>query len=392
MSDANLQPKTTPARKRAPRHNGRSGQKAYASENDAGVVDPYGPRNHAIPQTPDKISYGSSTHAPNSSTAVNAKQHNSNARNKNIMHQANSPDVAGRGRQSTPQRPTSMKAGMPAAYAGATFHASPAPSALPMPSFLSKAPNASPGQGGVNPGATQELSPPTTDVDARSPFRRASAASVPRANNESPLDFMFRAHKQEKEDMQRHGSSTDPRPPVVGSASAVTPSPFDLRHSGQSPFGSAQQARPDMRRSHSGIDSAELDGTPGQPIGPSFATPFQDRMRAARNTTHQATPEHASPLQHHQQSFNDSSDALKTFLFGGGANRRTDSGFAGDSAPPLSPRAPENQAPSAAFPPNAAAQGRPDQFHAMENDLRRILKIGSGPNTLSPPHGPFSPH
>jgi hypothetical protein len=377
MSDANHHTRT-PARRRPGRQTGRSGgQKAYASENDAGSIDPYGPRHHPVPQTPDKAFYASP-----SNDADNSKQRSNKSKNK-PKNQPSSPE-AGHGRQSTPQRPTSMKAGTAAAFAGATFHASPAPSALPMPSFLSKAPMASP-TARHDSSAMQEPTPPPTH-DTNSPFRRASVASVPRAT-ESPLDFMFRAHRQEQEG-QRRGSATEQHPSAAGPASPFV-SPF---HNSASTGNLPQSApRPGFSRSQSGIDSAELDGTPGQPIGPAFSTPYQDRIRAAKALHNRPLAgRHDSPQQQPQGESLDPTEALKRYLFSANAPSMTGTGSPKNVRSPPAPLAVENQLPPSRSPHEQPSPARPDQFQAMENDLRRILKINMA-DPINSDRGPF-PH
>ena len=364
MHDPSPQPKTTPARRRQGRGGGRSaGQKAYASENDAGMLD-MGQHQRA-PQTPDKT--GSRTPGPQS-TQPGSKQR-SRTKNKGKVNQT-SPEGYQYG-QSTPppqqQRRASMKSNAVPAFAGATFHASPAPSALPIPSFLSKTSSESPlGRSVAQP------SPPVTDNEAPTP---TFSSSVPKSH-ESPLDFMFRAHKQEKargsRDLSRNHDYRDYDSASPHPASASRPSTLPRNTPGSS----------------GGIDRDELDGSHGLPIGPAFSTPYQERInaaRASRNGANQPTGPSPSHQQHQQPSQDDPTEALKRYLFGGGSSQDN----AVQSPPAVPPPQqyhhhhpqhqyqPQYQQPQQQTP-VVAADGRSSNIHAMENDLRRILKLDMG--------------
>ncbi|KAK0384792.1 hypothetical protein NLU13_7270 [Sarocladium strictum] len=375
MSEVSIPPKATPGRRR----NGRgqpkaAAPKAYASENDATAVD--SPRLYDSPQTPVKNSSASAArnNAPNSQT-----NNKTRSRTKNKPKPSTSPDPGATAQATTPQRPASMSTTKPnMAFAGATFHASPAPSALPMPSFFTKSSNESPiPRSSINP--AQQPSPPATDPELPTPNRTASAPQ----NNGSPLDFMFRAHREEKE-RERRGSTLSQKPAMNSG-----PSPFQssanqpaLREASSVPH----TRNPIVRQHSSGrIDSKELDGERGLPMGPAFSTPYQDRIRAARaNQTRSNLTEPLSPPQPKEsESLDDRSEALKKFLFGGG--------FSNDSPPnPSSVTSNNFNLPPHASPtvgsyspvsyqnmPSSQPQssGRPNDIQAMENDLRRILKL-----------------
>jgi hypothetical protein len=354
MTDVSAQPAVTPARRRRPRGNPQSGgQKAYASENDAGVVDRT--RHQGTPQTPHKMDMASpeTTHSFNSQT--NPKQKNK-PRNKPKAGNA-SPESARARRQTPPlQRSTSAKSGPAAAFAGATFHASPAPSALPIPSFLARASNESPStRGTVN--FAQEPSPPATDTELPTPQR---AASVPKAH-ESPLEFMFRAHRQEK-DRQQRGSPFDSRPDSMDPASPSVRSPFAAA-SPPSTQGFSDRRHLSARQFNNAFDPAELDGTPSRSMGPAFSTPYHERIKAAQNTP--GRPTHGTPPRQMgtDSPAEDPTAALKKFLFSGN----------GQSNPSTPSRVMAANSPAAS--PHYEPSTRPGNIQAMENDLRRILKL-----------------
>jgi hypothetical protein len=189
---------------------------------------------------------------------------------------------------------------------------------------------------------------------------------------------MFRAHRQEKE-RQRSGSTSSFRP-----SGLVNESP-----SVQSPFGSGSVPQPatlpqtarTQARFPGGIDSAELDGTPGRPLGPAFSTPYQERIRAARTNSARSPADLSSHQQRPNFEPEDPTEALKKFLFSGNGTTVSQSvpnGFA--------PAPPAHQYDRARNIPNAPSpyDGRSNNIQAMENDLRRILKLDLGSPSPSP--------
>jgi hypothetical protein len=241
---------------------------------------------------------------------------------------------------------------------------------LPLPSFVSRSVTESPSVSKTSRDILQEPSPPT-DTEAPTPLRQ-SASGV----QESPLDFMFRAHRQEKE-RQRSESTSSFRP-----SSLVTESP-----SAQSPFGHGsipkpatlpQTARTQTRFQSGGIDSVELDGTPGRPMGPAFSTPYQERIKAARSNSARSPADLSATQQKPNAVPEDPTEALKKFLFiGNGTNvsQSAPTGFAPAPAPaPPAQHYNYNYARSGPSVP-APCDGRSNNLQAMENDLRRILKL-----------------
>lgn len=91
------------------------------------------------------------------------------------------------------------------AYAGSGWHASPAASALPMPKFFSKSVPANSSQTSLQARLEQEKensdmseSPPQEEATpAKPPPAQAAVAQLPR-QSESPLDFFFKADREEK--------------------------------------------------------------------------------------------------------------------------------------------------------------------------------------------------
>jgi hypothetical protein len=95
------------------------------------------------------------------------------------------------------------------AYAGPTFHASPAASALPLPKFFSKSVPSATTQSSMQARLEQESdksdktdSPPLSDAIPVIP--------TPPRHEESPLDILFKADKDEKAKRQSFGALTTP--------------------------------------------------------------------------------------------------------------------------------------------------------------------------------------
>lgn len=317
------QPKNTPGRRRQGRNNNNTNttttnnnnnnsnhktpQKMYASENDIPSYKKSSP--FASPCTPQRPGVsGGDLSAFLQTGSTNPKQRNKSNRNRN-KHGGGGATSPGHEKQNRPSPPIlSQQDSTPAIFAGSTFHASPAPSALPMPSFFARSHSDSPTvKSTMGPG--QEPSPPCTDSeDAPSP------PPVPR-NEESPLEFFFRADRAEKARTHRANS--------VNAVTALAPGPFSPPHNSPQQqntvprvaTGSQAGRRPviPQRNTAPGISTNELDGTPGQPVGPAFSTPYQQRIRAARSgsNTAQTTP---TLSQNHDL---DPSDALKRYLFHG---------------------------------------------------------------------------
>jgi len=248
------------------------------------------------PRTPRRQQNATNGNPPE----TGSKQKSRGKRPKNVM---TSPAMVRNGRNTPPQG-GQHSAGLPqssakpiltpstAAYAGPTFHASPAPSALPIPSFYSKSVPDSPGMKMMKePFQSPPNVPPQVQV------RR----------EESPLDFFFRADREEKA-RARSATLTATKPtgpflPPSGSPQTNQTSPAP-----------APQTRPrtSKRNSSSGMFAMELDGdgSTGSPYGPSFSTPYSERINAARPKS-----SFDQPSIDGRQTM--TSEALKAYLFSG---------------------------------------------------------------------------
>jgi hypothetical protein len=205
------------------------------------------------------------------------------------------------GAQPTSGPPSSKPITTPStpAFAGPTFHASPAPSALPIPSFYSRSVPESPGIKGLKafkePSSSDSTTPPP--------------APVSNHREESPLDLFFRADREEK---ARARSASSAQSAVAVSAPFRPPS--ESPHTSQTPPASTghSRLRQSSKMSPSGMFAMELEGSasPGVPYGPAFSTPYAERITAARaSLAFSASKEGAQKTS--------SSEALKAYLFAG---------------------------------------------------------------------------
>ncbi|KAI9746584.1 MAG: hypothetical protein M1818_000297 [Claussenomyces sp. TS43310] len=193
-----------------------------------------------------------------------------------------------------------------AAFAGPTFHASPAPSSLPIPSIFSKSVPESPSPQNVK--AHKEDSSSSGSDSSTPPSMKISVAKPSR--EESPLDLFFKADREEKararsaSSISGSGTASGPFPPPSGSPRIVS----------STPTGSQGRKGPGHHASGSGsgMFSIELDGnsSPGKPYGPAFSTPYSERINAARSA---ASVQHLH--QGRQAPQQSKSDALKAYLF-----------------------------------------------------------------------------
>jgi Proline-rich nuclear receptor coactivator motif len=180
------------------------------------------------------------------------------------------------------------------AYAGPTFHSSPAASSLPMPSFYSKSLPTVAASPRLNP-TTQLDGEGNRDSDTETLLPVQSGDSTSKCREPSPLDFMFEAARKARD-------------------SPKTQSP-DFRAGRLSPFDdiSRTPSRTPGENSAESVFPFELDGNGGRSmsIGPSFATPYKERLEALRSPKAQST----TPTQDlDEKERKEKSEALKRLL------------------------------------------------------------------------------
>lgn len=258
------------------------------------------------PRTPQKAPNGKSDKTPGANMGPGSSAKPKNKGNNRAKNAAVTPAAArAKPIQSSGQPSMSKPISTPnaAAYAGPTFHASPAPSALPMPSFFSKSVPESPSIK-ISGGRADESNSSSSDS---SPPPIVKARIAEQRQKESPLDFFFNADREEKARARSANSAVGPFPPPAG------PPPNDYR----TPAANTQgRNNPKFAGgSASSMFAMELDGTPGKPYGPAFSTPYSERINAARSTPSLVNSPSASASD--QQKTTDRSEALKSFLFSG---------------------------------------------------------------------------
>lgn len=157
-------------------------------------------------------------------------------------------------------------------YAGPTFHASPAPSALPIPSFFSKsmpdtdiaASLEEPDNDNSDAGADLEYTP--SKPKSRPQFQ-------PDEHKSTPLDFLFKAAVEAR--------NTQPQSSPEPSSKAGTP---------QTDPKTVQQRKSEGVANEMFSPEMENPAARTSQIGPSFATPYKDRMNALRSASSPSPP------------------------------------------------------------------------------------------------------
>lgn len=248
---------------------------------------------------------------PNSKST---KKANRRPRPNNV---STSPGPIKPGRRTPPHSATAKPISSAAAFAGANFHASPAPASLPMPSFLRVG-----SESAVVKGPAKEPSPPASDSESPSPLQQVAVAQPPR--DESPLDVLFRADRAEKERARRATSAkatTDPDGPFsppseetsdLNTTYSIEPIPLRLPN----------------RPAQHGVSNNS--GTGGSGVRhEAFAMPIHERIRAAKaaEPRQQQQPPRHDQVQggHRMQPLaspprpDDKSEAVKRLLGIGGA-------------------------------------------------------------------------
>lgn len=159
-------------------------------------------------------------------------------------------------------------------YAGPTFHASPAPSALPMPSFFSK----SVPDSDLEPALELENENVEAEPDLETtPSKPKSRPPINHKPNSTPLDFLFKAAVEARGSKPQRSPETNPRITSPQTDSKAVP---HRSYNGQT----------------NGIFPLEMENheTQNLNIGPSFAPSYKDRMDALRSTS---TPSQATTSQ-----------------------------------------------------------------------------------------------
>ncbi|KAF2868420.1 hypothetical protein BDV95DRAFT_500561 [Massariosphaeria phaeospora] len=165
-----------------------------------------------------------------------------------------------------PPNPSPTPAKAQGAYAGPTFHASPAPSALPIPKFLSRSMPAKSVPGPPTP--PMDDSSDSVSSPAASPLSPSRApVAIPPRQEDSPLDMLFKADKAEK----ARNANRSPLSATFSSPPTQPPAHDGMHHSKQDSYSSLNAVFP-----------IELDSETNNPRpSPSAASPFGHRSVTA---------------------------------------------------------------------------------------------------------------
>ena len=157
----------------------------------------------------------------------------------------------------TPVRPSNTPI---QAYAGPTFHASPAPSSLPMPKFFSKSVPDINRKNSLKAMMEEDLSENPSEKSEESPtIMSTQRASERQVREESPLDIFFNADREEK-NKRRQGSEKGIASSNLGTAHP--PAMNALEQSQKSPLQdhARHNSRHSIDPSVGGLFAMEMDG------------------------------------------------------------------------------------------------------------------------------------
>ncbi len=191
------------------------------------------------------------------------------------------PTSTGNGSNTTPSRPLGTPPKQ--AYAGPTFHASPAPSALPIPRFFSK----SVPEPASSNGLQRKLEESSSDASDSSPTPVATQmAGQQQAREESPLDIFFRADREEKAKVKNSTPLATPLRGTSSTTNSLSPSPPSNL---PSPFegSSRQHSRHPTGGSAGDMFALEMDGgdVPNKKAVSAAPHAQGDRKNAPRSNT-----------------------------------------------------------------------------------------------------------
>lgn len=226
----------------------------------------------------------------------NAVRPNGNQSPQSAQHRYEQQQTSGHVNQpfsphaTTPAKPA-------AAYAGPTWNASPAPSALPMPKFYSKSMPQETSQASLQTRLDQE-SDGSDKIESPALAEAIPTVPTPPRNDDSPLDFLFKKDKEQKAKRQSTGSRAlgfTPTRPAIGSFNTEPQRPTDW----PSLYGTSvgNHNRNGSNGSNKEQFMMEMDGNNVSPqLHKSSSRPaLNDRMSSAPSAVTQSA---ASPYRH----------------------------------------------------------------------------------------------
>jgi hypothetical protein len=320
---------------------------------NAGVSEGDQPVSDSGPSPPDM---GHNTATPGAEIQVDVQNQGRKLQGPKKSHNTPKPDRAPNHNPTSPQPNItypSQRQGTPIkqAYAGPTFHSSPAPSALPMPSFYSRSMPSIPSTKTpdiVEESETHEVAGAVPDCGT---FDNVDDA---RKLESTPLDFLFEAARQARDTPRAESPASR-----SANLSALEDSPLNRspapRESGETDF------------------PFELDGNGSNlnPIGPAFATPYKERITALRSSS--ASPGTTAPDLDEEER-RSKTEALKLLLMNAQASSRRQASAlpsVSDPSNPFNTRAPELRG---------------------SNSATRQARHHSGPSTPIPAFNASGPH
>ena len=193
------------------------------------------------------------------------------------------------------------------AYAGPTFHASPAASSLPLPRFFSKSvPNVDK-TASLSNVLSQDKSEAASDSEGSPPADGTGAAREQGVREQSPLDIFFQADRRDK---ARLRSQTPEQEPPRRMVTRRTPQPE--ASPSQSHLGSRHHSRHPTDGSLGGVFPLEMDNASGEPRNQSLSPLGQSIPRYAPSPPLQHRATNDETEEEHRQV---QTAALKQMLF-----------------------------------------------------------------------------
>lgn len=238
-----------------------------------------------------------------------------------------------------------------AAYAGPTFHASPAPSALPIPSFFSKSfPESDLAPTLETDSDSAEMEPDLETTPSKPRSARPHTVATTQAAQATPLDFLFKAAVQARTANTMNSPEAAPR--------------------AHSPQTDSQKLQALNKHTPGGMFPMDLESERARasPIGPSFAPSFQDRLNAFRSSSSPSQSPSPAPATTAEDQNRMKTEQLKYML--------------------LNPR-PQERPSSSTSPPGQAQLGHYGSPHAPRPNINATVPHHATPTRTSsgPPAG-----
>ncbi|PWY70163.1 hypothetical protein BO70DRAFT_139602 [Aspergillus heteromorphus CBS 117.55] len=249
-------------------------------------------------------------------------------------------------------------------YAGPTFHASPAPSALPIPSFFSKSLPESDLAPALDPESDNLDVEPDLEYTPSKPKSRPQAQEEERQS--TPLDFLFKAAVEARNLQNQRSPESN-----IGIQSPQTD--FKTLQHRNKPNGTAGEL---FRMEMEDPDSYNSR------IGPSFATPYKERMNALRSASSPSPP----MIELDEQQKRAKTEALKTLLLNPRPQRPSSSIVISEQANRATERpAADSNVPHFATPLRTTSGPPAPLSYGMSRDQKQSF-TGNGFHLSSPPH------